>query len=422
MAKPKQYNYDSNTFQLKAFVSGDWQKGVIRMKGEIDGDYDATDFDMYLRWIAEEGISEIEVQANGPGGNVFAFNQIVNSIAAFEGKVNITCGAFVASGYTYLLAKCKGKGKRKGPANMQAMIHKPHDVIGGNIDEIKGRLKRLETATTEYKKAYTQSATFTEAELDAAWIADYWMDAEEFKAKGFIDEIIADEPMTNEMVAMLKACGFDSAQLPKVSAASTSTSTTASATLSERLSGQLSEQLSDPAKNDLNLEIEINDMEKSVLRATLGLSANATDAEVTAKLEAATKAERELGTLQARLETEKKEAVKLQAKTLIDAAVKDRKVTEDFRASLNAKFEMDFEAAKNELEALKPVPALSGKLKGGDDAEKAVAEERKDWSYADWAEKDAKGLKALMSGSDAEKAHFTALFKGEYGTEPMFLK
>lgn len=392
MREKKQYNYTSNAFDLKAYVSGDWAKGIIRMKGEVDGEWDANDFDMYLRWIAEEGINEVEVYANGPGGSVFAFNQIANTIAAFDGKVNVTCGALVASGYTYLLAKCKGKGIRKGPANMQAMIHKPMDKITGNYDEILAQLKRLETATADYKKAYTQSATFTEEELEAAWKTDYWMDAEEFKAKGFIDEIIADEPVTTEMVAMLKACAAP--KLPQVAAASI----------------------------EQNPEIEINEMDKAVLRAKLGLHATATDAEVEAKLESATKAEKELGTLQAKLENDRKEAVKLQAKAHIDAAVQARKITEDFRASYERKFDADFEAAKNELESLKPVPTISAKLETGGDAPKAVAEERKDWSYADWAHKDAKGLQALMGGSEAEKMHFKALFKAEYGTEPTFLK
>lgn len=393
MPEKKQYQYNSDAFNLKAYVSGDWSKGIIRMKGEVDGEWDANDFDMYLRWIAEEGINEIEVQANGPGGNVFAFNQIVNSIAAFEGKVNVTCGAFVASGYTYLLAKCKGKGTRKGPANMQAMIHKPMDQITGNYEEITAQLKRLETATADYKKAYTQSASFTEDELEAAWKTDYWMDATEFKAKGFIDEIIADEPVTTEMVAMLKACAAPN--VPQAAA---------------------------KPNYEQNPEIEINEMDKAVLRAKLGLSATATDAEVEAKMESAVKAEKELGTLQAKLKNERKEAVKLQAKAHIDAAVKARKITEDFRASYERKFDADFEATKNELEAMKPVPVLSAKLDQGGDAPKAVSEERKSWTYADWAQKDAKGLQALMSGSEDEKSHFKALYKGEYGTEPTFLK
>ena len=102
--------------------------------------------------------------------------------------------------------------------------------------------------------------------------------------------------------------------------------------------------------------------------------------------------------LQARAENAEKkvnEQLKLQAKTLVDDAIKQGKITADLRQQYETLATENFELAQKTLagiparEKLAPQIHNSGKI--------TIDESRKDWSYLQWSKQDPEGLKKMKA-------------------------
>lgn len=398
MAKPRTYHFSSPEGQpkgeMQAYVSADMNKAKLKITGRIYS-WTAEDFEDYLQWLIEDGHQEIDVHLNGEGGDVYAMNNIVNSLNESGLSINVHTGAFVASAYTYALAKIKSSN-RTAPSNVQAMIHKPSINIQGNVEELEAEMVRVRAMNAEYKAAYTQPGMFTEDELDTAWKADYWMTATMLKDKGFITSIRneADE-VSPELVALLTAIKAPHIPTPQAGAdpkpAATPTPT--------------------------NKDNQLSDMEKSRLLAKYGLPADATDAQLETAIDESLKAKGDLAAMQAKAKTDAAAQLQANAKKDIDQAIADKKITEAHRAGFMAKYMVDAEATKAELAAIvavKPMPIRPGQGGGNPTANAG----REAWTYQDWAEKDNKGLTAMLraarEGDEASKAQFTALFESQF--------
>ena len=82
-------------------------KAYIRIIGEIAGWKDsAEDFRYELNQLKKDGIKDIVLYINSPGGNCFEANEIVNEINSFGGSVIGEGGALVASAATYIAINC----------------------------------------------------------------------------------------------------------------------------------------------------------------------------------------------------------------------------------------------------------------------------------------------------------------------------
>ncbi|AYO58195.1 hypothetical protein CO230_08710 [Chryseobacterium sp. 6424] len=149
------------------------------------------------------GITEAEVYINCVGGSVFEAQEVVNELKRIA-NVNLIIGSLAASAATYIMCHFPAQCYQTS----QFMIHKPATDVFGNEDDVKADLKALEILTNTYRSAYAKKMNKPEADIEAMWQKDYWMDAKEAQALGLVDSIIDEEIQADtDTIAMMVACG-----------------------------------------------------------------------------------------------------------------------------------------------------------------------------------------------------------------------
>ena len=138
---------------------------------------------------AEDPNKDINLYINSPGGSVTAGIAIYDTMNYIKCDVSTVCMGMAASMGAFLLSG-GAKGKRFALPNAEVMIHQPSGgaqgqateirIVAENILKIKKRLNEILAANTG--QPYEVIERDTER--------DNYMNAEEAKAYGLIDEII----------------------------------------------------------------------------------------------------------------------------------------------------------------------------------------------------------------------------------------
>ncbi len=363
--------------QFKITAEANGNNAVIRIDGFIGGwNNCATDFKSKLDALITSGIKDATVYINSEGGNVFEADEISNEIQRFSGTTTARLGAKCMSAATKIACDCD---KVIAAKNTSFMIHKPSGVIEGNVDEVNATLKLLQNKTNEYAAAYAAKTGLPVSKIEDMWIEDCHMNAEEAKAKGFVNEIEGEAEITEEDVEALSEMGITITATAK------------------------------PQNQNLNN----NEMKREFLIMALALDANVTDAQITAALTNLTAKAAKADSLQAELNTLKTSAIDEKAEMKATAAVEAKKITAAEKAFWKKNLIAEFEATATILDAKPVLTALSATITPAGDGS-APAEDRSKWTYNDWQEKDHKGLMA-MAGTDEPK--FKALYTAQFGKE-----
>jgi ATP-dependent Clp protease protease subunit len=132
---------------------------------------------------------DISIYINSPGGSVYAGYGVYDTIRYIGSEVSTICTGMAASMASVLLV-AGTKGKRFALKHSRVMIHQP---IGG----AQGQASDIEIVAREIlkikKELYTiisdhSGQAYDKVEKDGD--RDYWMNAEEAKEYGMIDEIL----------------------------------------------------------------------------------------------------------------------------------------------------------------------------------------------------------------------------------------
>lgn len=343
---------------ITATASANEDVAEIRISGVIhEWQNSAQEFKRQIDALIEKGIKNVKLYINTPGGDVFQANEIANEIKRFKGKISGYGGALVASAGSYLAMICD---TFEMADNGQYMYHKPSGMIRGNEDQIRSSLKLLENLTNQYRAEYSKKTGLPEATIEANWVkGDVWLSAKEAKDQKFITSISKDKAeITPDQKALFTACGA-----PKTPRVNTQT------------------------PNIMNMKI---------LAQNLGLSEDATEEQINAKvLENKKKAE-----TAEKLEKDAKVSVDAQKAKDVDDLIKgavtakklDAKQAESLRPWANA----DFESCKTHIEALKALEPLTKGMKSGGDIDTTKGFEALTLEeQAELAESDPKAFTAL---------------------------
>ena len=158
--------------------------------GEVLTDVSASIVVAQLLFLeAEDPNKDINLYINSPGGSVTAGMAIYDTMNYIKCDVSTVCMGMAASMGAFLLSG-GAKGKRFALPNAEVMIHQPSGgaqgqateirIVAENILKIKKRLNEILAANTG--QPYEVIERDTER--------DNYMNAEEAKAYGLIDEII----------------------------------------------------------------------------------------------------------------------------------------------------------------------------------------------------------------------------------------
>ncbi|MBR6521709.1 MAG: ATP-dependent Clp endopeptidase proteolytic subunit ClpP [Oscillospiraceae bacterium] len=142
---------------------------------------------LYLE--AQDPDKDIQFYINSPGGSVTAGMAIYDTMQYIKADVSTICVGMAASMGAFLLS-AGTKGKRYALPNAEIMIHQPSGGAQGQETDIQIQAARI--AHTK-KKLNTILAENTGKPLEVVerdCERDYFMDAEQAKEYGLIDEVI----------------------------------------------------------------------------------------------------------------------------------------------------------------------------------------------------------------------------------------
>lgn len=139
---------------------------------------------------SEDPDKDIQLYINSPGGSITAGMAIYDTMQYIKPDVSTICVGMAASMGAFLLLS-GAKGKRFALPNSEIMIHQPLGGMKGQASDIKIHADRIikirETLNDIISERTGQPLDKVEKDTDR----DNFMTAEEAKAYGIIDEIIA---------------------------------------------------------------------------------------------------------------------------------------------------------------------------------------------------------------------------------------
>ena len=137
---------------------------------------------------------DIQMYINSPGGSVYAGLGIYDTMQFISPDVATICTGMAASMGAVLL--CAGaKGKRSALTHSRVMIHQPMGGTQGQASDIEITAREILKLKDELYQIISNHSGKDEETVRKNSDRDYWMKAEEAKAYGMVDEVLA--PSTN---------------------------------------------------------------------------------------------------------------------------------------------------------------------------------------------------------------------------------
>jgi len=325
---------------LQISIKAEGTQGRVDIIGNISewNQNNAIDFRERCQAIKDAGAISCHVYIMTNGGDCFQANEIYNILIELFGEYTGEGGAIVASAGTYIAVKATSFTMAK---NGQFMVHKPSGYVGGDEIEMENYLKLLKNMTTSYYETYKAKLKKPEPDFKAKWDGgDFWMTAQEAKDWGFISDIKEPVKVTKALAESIKASGSPLDFSPE-----------------------------DIINSQPNIEKEMN---LQAIATTIGLSATATEVEITARIaENAKKAGDYDALVAATAEKDKTEKAD-KIKAALDKAEKEHRITADTRTNWKTMLESNFETTIKVLEAVQVVNALSSEIVSSQDGKGAT--------------------------------------------------
>ncbi len=162
---------------------------IIFLGGPID-DHAANLIIAQLLYLeSEDQKKDIYLYVNSPGGSVTSTLAIVDTMNHVRPDVATFCVGIAASGGAIVLSAGK-KGKRFILPNAEVMIHQPLGGAEGQASDIAINAKHILKTKDNLNKLLSKNTGKTLAQIEKDVDRDFFMDAEEAKKYGIVDEIV----------------------------------------------------------------------------------------------------------------------------------------------------------------------------------------------------------------------------------------
>jgi ATP-dependent Clp protease protease subunit len=137
---------------------------------------------------AEDPKKDISIYINSPGGSVSAGLAIVDTMNHIKPDVATVCVGMAASMGSIILSQGT-KGKRYALQNAEVMIHQPWGGAQGQASDIEITARHILKTRERLNKLLAKASGKKLAEIEKDTDRDFFMDAEEAKKYGLIDEV-----------------------------------------------------------------------------------------------------------------------------------------------------------------------------------------------------------------------------------------
>jgi len=162
---------------------------IIFLGGPID-DHTANIIIAQLLFLeSEDAKKDIYLYINSPGGSVTSTLAIVDTMNHIRPDISTFCIGIAASGAAIILSAGK-KGKRYILPNAEIMIHQPLGGVEGQATDIAITAKHILKTRDNLNKLLAKNTGKILSQIEKDVERDFFMDAEEAKKYGIIDEIV----------------------------------------------------------------------------------------------------------------------------------------------------------------------------------------------------------------------------------------
>lgn len=153
-------------------------------------------------------VKNINIYINSPGGSVFAAVAIANTLKNHSATVTAYIDGLAASAATIITSACDIV---KMPKNALFMIHNPWTIAWGEKKDFEKTIDMLEKVKDSIVETYLSKTGLDKEQLSELMDNESWLNSEEAKSYGFIDEIV-DLSVEKEIVSnklIMNGMAFD---------------------------------------------------------------------------------------------------------------------------------------------------------------------------------------------------------------------
>ncbi len=162
---------------------------IVFLAGPIDDNVANIVIAQLLFLESEDSKKDISLYINSPGGSVTSTLAIVDTMNHVRPDISTFCVGIAASGAAIILSAGK-KGKRFILPNAEIMIHQPLGGVEGQATDIAITAKHILKTRDNLNKILAKNTGKLFAQIEKDVERDFFMDAEEAKKYGIIDEIV----------------------------------------------------------------------------------------------------------------------------------------------------------------------------------------------------------------------------------------
>ena len=142
---------------------------------------------------SENPDKDMSLYINSPGGSVSAGMAIFDTMNFIKPQVSTLCTGMAASMGAFLLA-AGAKGKRFSLPNSKVMIHQPLGGTQGQATEIEIAAREILKTRERLNQMLAEATGQPLSRIEQDTERDYYLTAEEAKAYGLVDDVIAKRP------------------------------------------------------------------------------------------------------------------------------------------------------------------------------------------------------------------------------------
>jgi ATP-dependent Clp protease, protease subunit len=163
---------------------------IIFITGPIEDGMASLVVAQLLFLEADNPKKEISMYINSPGGVVTAGLSIYDTMQFIRPKVSTMCVGQAASMGSLLLTAGE-KGMRFGLPNSRIMLHQPSGGFQGQASDIQRHAEDILKIKRRLNEIYVHHTGQSYETIDRTLDRDHFMSADEAKAFGIIDEVMA---------------------------------------------------------------------------------------------------------------------------------------------------------------------------------------------------------------------------------------
>ncbi len=142
---------------------------------------------------SENPDKDIFLYINSPGGSVSAGMSVYDTMQFIKPDVSTMCMGMAASMGSFLLM-AGAKGKRLSLPNSRIMLHQPSGGAQGQATDIEIHAREILKTREQLNRIYADRTGQTLEKIQSDVERDFFLDPQEAKAYGLIDQVIDKRP------------------------------------------------------------------------------------------------------------------------------------------------------------------------------------------------------------------------------------